>query len=152
MIPWVLGHLCFSECNSKFFYKGIESISKSWQSKVMRQGLHVCRLATWIFTKMSLIDLSEILLSKSKGWFIPDISVVYDLCSSIVLNLGKFYFLLGIAIGNKLTFRSYLKNICKKLNVLVRITNFRSPQRKTLVNSLITSQIFLRPFSLNVSI
>ena len=108
---------------------------------------------------MSLIDSSEIFLSKSKGWFIKNyttISVAYDLCSSIVLNLGKFYVLLGIAIGNKLTFRSYLKNICKKfneqLNVLVRITNFRSPQRKILVNSLITSQFFLRPFSLNVSI
>ena len=53
--------------------------------------------------------------------------------------------ILGITIDNKLTFKSHLKNICKKanqkLNALARITKFTSPfQRKTLLNSFIKSQ------------
>ena len=52
--------------------------------------------------------------------------------------------ILGITIDNKLTFKSHLKNICKKanqkLNALARITKFTSPfQRKTLLNSFIKS-------------
>ena len=51
--------------------------------------------------------------------------------------------ILGITIDNKLTFKSHLKNICKKanqkLNALARITKFTSPfQRKTLLNSFIS--------------
>ena len=53
--------------------------------------------------------------------------------------------ILGITIDNKLTFKSHLKNICKKanqkLNALARITKFTSLfQRKTLLNSFIKSQ------------
>ena len=45
-----------------------------------------------------------------------------------------------ITIDKKLTFKSHLKNICKKanqkLNALARITKFTSPfERKTLLNS-----------------
>ena len=53
--------------------------------------------------------------------------------------------ILGITIDNKLTFKSHLKNICKKANqkliALARITKFTSPfQRKTLLNSFIKSE------------
>ena len=52
--------------------------------------------------------------------------------------------ILGITTDNKLSFKSHLKNNCKKatqkLNALVRITKFTSPlQRKTLLNSFIKS-------------
>ena len=58
--------------------------------------------------------------------------------------------ILGITIDNKLTFKSHLKNICKKanqkLNALARITKFTSPfQRKTLLNSFIKSQFSYCP-------
>ena len=58
--------------------------------------------------------------------------------------------ILGITIDNKLTFKSHLKNICKKanqkLNALARITKFTSPfQRKTLLNSFIKSQFSYHP-------
>ena len=57
---------------------------------------------------------------------------------------------MGITIDNKLTFKSHLKNICKKanqkLNALARITKFTSPfQRKTLLNSFIKSQFSYCP-------
>ena len=53
--------------------------------------------------------------------------------------------ILGIIIGNKLTFKGHLKNICKKanqkLNAVARITKFTSLfQGKTLLNSFIKSQ------------
>ena len=53
--------------------------------------------------------------------------------------------ILGITIDNKLSFKSHLKNICKKvyekLNALARITKFTSPfERKTLLNTFIMSQ------------
>ena len=58
--------------------------------------------------------------------------------------------ILGITIDNKVTFKSHLKNICKKanqkLNALARITKFTSPfQRKTLLNSFIKSQFSYCP-------
>ena len=58
--------------------------------------------------------------------------------------------ILDITIDNKLTFKSHLKNICKKvnqiLNGLVRITKFTSSfQRKTLLNSFIKSQFSYCP-------
>ena len=53
--------------------------------------------------------------------------------------------ILGITIDNKLSFKSHLKNICKKanqkLNTLARITNFSLLfQSKTLFNSFTKSQ------------
>ena len=58
--------------------------------------------------------------------------------------------ILGITVDNKLTFKSHLKNICKKanqkLNALARITKFTSLfQRKTLSNSFIKSQFSYCP-------
>ena len=58
--------------------------------------------------------------------------------------------ILDITNDNKLTFKSHLKNICKKanqkLNALARIKNFTSPfQRKTLLNSFIKSQFSYCP-------
>ena len=58
--------------------------------------------------------------------------------------------ILGITIDNKLTFKSHLKNICKKahqkLNPLTRITKFTSSfQRKTFLNSFIKSQFSYCP-------
>ena len=54
--------------------------------------------------------------------------------------------ILDITIDSKLTFKSYLKNICKKANqkltALARITKLTSPfQRKTLCSSFIKSQL-----------
>ena len=58
--------------------------------------------------------------------------------------------ILDITINNKLTFKRYLKNICKKVNQifngLVRITKFTSSfQRKILLNSFIKSQFSYCP-------
>ena len=58
--------------------------------------------------------------------------------------------ILDITINNKLTFKSHLKNICKKanqkLNAPARITKITSPfQRKTLLNSFIKSQFSYCP-------
>ena len=58
--------------------------------------------------------------------------------------------ILGITIDNKLTFKSHLKNICKKsnqkLNALARITKITSPfQWKTLLNSFIKSRFSFCP-------
>ena len=56
-----------------------------------------------------------------------------------------------IAIDNKLTFKSHLKNICKKPNqklkaLVKKKTKFASPfQRKTLSNSFIKSQFSYCP-------
>ena len=67
-------------------------------------------------------------------------------CDNITVNENvSVEKILGITIDNKLTFKSHLKNICKKanqkLNALARITKFASPiQRKTLLNSFIKSQ------------
>ena len=100
--------------------------------------------------------------SKTFKWFVENF---------MILNLDKCYFLtlgcqdaqpnfsydnitiknaseekiLGITIDIKLTFKSQLKNICKKANqklkALARITKFTSPfQRKTLPNAFIKSQ------------
>ena len=58
--------------------------------------------------------------------------------------------ILGITIDNKLTFKSHLKNICKKanqkLNALARITKFTSTfKRKALLNSFIKCQFSYCP-------
>ena len=56
----------------------------------------------------------------------PDFS--YD--NTAIKNVSEEK-ILGITIDNKLTFKSHLKNICKKanqkLNALARITKFTSP-------------------------
>ena len=60
--------------------------------------------------------------------------------------------ILDITIDNKLTFKSHWKNICKKankkLNALVRITNFTSP----FAEFLLKVSIFILPSTLDVYI
>ena len=58
--------------------------------------------------------------------------------------------ILDITVDNRLTFKGHLKNIGKeanqKLNALARITKLKSPfQRKTLLNSIIKSQLSYCP-------
>ena len=105
--------------------------------------------------------------SKISKWFYKNVMILNpDKCYCLFVGFqdGQHYFsydnitiknvseekILDITINNKLTFKSHLKNICKKanqkLNALARITKFTSPfQRKTLLNSFIKSQFSYCP-------
>ena len=92
---------------------------------------------------------SFMILNPDKCYFLTlgfqDAQPIFS-CDNITVNENvSVEKILGITIDNKLTFKSHLKNICKKanqkLNALARITKFASPvQRKTLLNSFIKSQ------------
>ena len=119
-----------------------------------------------IMQTMSLISWSRISRKYLNGsmkilWFLIQINAISWLLDFRMPNSIFFMItlqsknvseekILGITIDNKLTFKSHLKNICKKanqkLNALARITKFTSPfQRKTLLNSFIKSQFSYCP-------
>ena len=57
---------------------------------------------------------------------------------NLFLENSKEEVVLGVTIDNKLTFKSYIKNICRKtgqkLGALLRITNYlNSSQKKTYI-------------------